>query len=102
MKKIHVNLDAMALNEYETVHTRVGELKNVLYHLLGYDKFVGFVSGKPSQIDALAAGAAAEKTFLTNMNNYGSSDPRTIQSKYELDRAIRKFENETNISWPIR
>ena len=101
-KKVILDLNKYTLQEYETIHTRVGELKNVLYHLMGYERFTGFVRGKPSQVDSLVAAAAAEKSFLNNMSSYGSSDPRTISSKYDLEQAIRKFESETNIAWPIR
>ena len=60
-KEVHLNL--AALNEYETIHTRIGNLKNVLYHLLGVERFNAFITGKPSQIDALAVYLTGDSGF---------------------------------------
>ena len=99
-KEVHLNL--AALNEYETIHTRIGNLKNVLYHLLGVEKFNAFITGKPSQIDALAVAAAAEKDFMNISNVYGQDSPQARSSKLKLDRSIKDFERKTNIPWPIK
>lgn len=96
----HLNLNA--LNEYETIHTRIGQLKHVLYHLLGVEKFNAFISGKPSQIDSLAIAAAAERDFLNISSLYGENSPQAMNSKQKLEQSIRDFERETNIPWPLR
>lgn len=96
----HLNLSA--LNEYETIHTRIGQLKNVLYHLLGIEKFNAFISGKPSQIDSLAVAAAAERDFLNISSLYGENSPQARSSRLKLDQSIRNFERETNIPWPLK
>ena len=33
---------------------------------------------------------------------YGLNDPRTFNSKWELDTAVQKFERATGLKWPFK
>jgi len=60
------------------------------------------VRGTPKQVDRFAKAIAAEKGYAAAFNKYGLNSPATYRSKYRLDSAIKKFERDTGIVWPIR
>lgn len=60
------------------------------------------VRGTPKQIDRFAQTIAAEKGYATAFNKHGLNNRATYRSKYKLESAIRKFERDTGIVWPIK
>ena len=43
-----------------------------------------------------------EKRYMNYIKKYGLDDPMTYKQKARLDIAIKKFEREAGINWPIR
>jgi len=43
-----------------------------------------------------------EKRYMDYIKKYGLDDPMTYKQKSKLDVAIKKFEREARINWPIR
>ena len=44
----------------------------------------------------------AEKRYMIAVKKYGLDDPMTYKNKSRLDVAIKRFERETGINWPLR
>jgi hypothetical protein len=42
-----------------------------------------------------------ERRYWRSAKKHGLDNPRTYESKYRLDRAVRNFEGSTGIKWPI-
>lgn len=67
------------------------------------DKFS--VRGTDSQMAALIAALAGEKKYNQSsiaVKKHGLDRSHTYRDKARLDRAIRNFERETGITWPVR
>lgn len=60
------------------------------------------VRGTRKQVDRFAQAIAAEKGYAAAFNKYGLNSPATYRSKYKLDSAVKKFERDTGIVWPIK
>ena len=43
-----------------------------------------------------------EKRYMDYIKKYGLDDPMTYKQKSKLDVAIKRFEREAGINWPIR
>ena len=60
------------------------------------------VVGSPSQIKSFEKALGSEAKYLRAMNKYGLNDPKVLQNKTSLDKAIKSFEKETGIIWPFK
>lgn len=58
-------------------------------------------SGSRSQLGAFEKAFKGERRHWRTAKKHGLDDPKTYQSKYRLDRAVRNFESSTGIKWPI-
>jgi len=59
------------------------------------------ITGKHSEVHALARALAGEKNYIDAASKYGLTDKQTYASKTKLDRAVIDFERETGIKWPF-
>ena len=60
------------------------------------------VVDSPSQIKSFEKALGSEAKYLRAMNKYGLNDPKVLQNKTSLDKAIKSFEKETGIIWPFK
>lgn len=60
------------------------------------------ISGTPSQVAAFGDAISKEKKYMESFLKYGLNDPRSFNSRYQLENAIKSFEKETGIKWPIK
>ena len=60
------------------------------------------VRGTPEQIASFGAALSKEKKYMDSYIRYGLSDPKTLNSKHLLSRAVEKFERATGLRWPFR
>ena len=60
------------------------------------------VRGSNAEITAFLATLAAEKNYLQSFMKHGLGDQKTYNSRYKLESAIKMFERETNLKWPIK
>ena len=58
-------------------------------------------SGTRSQLGAFEKAFKGERRHMRAAKKYGLDDPKTYETKYRLDRAVRNFERSTGIKWPI-
>mgnify|MGYP001181153220 CR=1 FL=1 len=78
------------------------KLKLLMNALFTGSYFPVQVRGNPMQIDRFTRALAAEKDYVAAFNNYGLNNPATYRSRYKLDSAVRKFERDTGLVWPIK
>jgi len=60
------------------------------------------IVGDDIPIRRFVGALASEKKYLDSYNRYGLTDPKTYNNKYKLDTAIKAFERETGLKWPLK
>ena len=60
------------------------------------------VKGNRIEIERFTDALVNEKRYLDFIKKYGLDDPMTYKQKAKLDVAIKRFEREAGINWPIR
>ena len=60
------------------------------------------IFGDDIPIRRLVGALTSEKRYLDSYNRHGLTDPKTYNNKYKLDSAIKAFEKETGLKWPLK
>ena len=60
------------------------------------------VKGPKSTIRAFTNAVKQERDYMNTFKRYGLDDPRTWKNRYKLDSSIRKFEDNTGLTWPFK
>ena len=60
------------------------------------------VRGNRIELQRFPEALVNEKTYMDYIKKYGLDDPMTYKQKATLDVAIRRFEKEAKINWPIK
>tara|TARA_R100000664_G_C2682856_1_gene90110 strand:+ start:276 stop:608 length:333 start_codon:yes stop_codon:yes gene_type:complete len=60
------------------------------------------VRGNRIEVERFTDALVNEKRYMDYIKKYGLDDPLTYKQKAKLDVAIKRFEREANINWPIR
>ena len=60
------------------------------------------ISGTPVQLAAFASALGNEKKYMQAFKKYGLGDKHTFNSRWRLDSAVRRFEQETGLKWPFK
>lgn len=60
------------------------------------------VRGNRIEVTRFTDALVNEKRYMDFIRKYGLDDPMTYKQKARLDVAIRRFERESGINWPIR
>ena len=60
------------------------------------------VRGNKIEVERFTDALVNEKRYMDYIRKYGLDDPMTYQQKAKLDVAIKRFEREAKINWPIR
>ncbi len=108
MRKIHLNLnhkDSGTLNEnvYSDFSNDVFFLMQSLYGpeaptMMGPKISV---SGNQGQIMSFFTALQREKKYMDSFMKHGLNDAQTMNSRYQLQDAVGKFEFETGLRWPF-
>lgn len=83
-------------------------LKGALMKMLGLETYFSMfpvptrIRGTRAQVSSFSRAARDEKKFLDSVKKHGLDDPKTVSSKSKLNRAIRNFERETGMKWPLK
>ena len=84
------------------------KLKLALMSFLGFDDYFRIfprpttVRGTRSQVSSFRNAAVGEKKYMDAVKKHGLNDPKTFASKSRLNAAIRNFERETGMKWPLK
>ena len=60
------------------------------------------VRGNKIEVERFTDALVNEKRNMDYIKKYGLDDPMTYKQKAKLDVAIKRFEREARINWPIR
>tara|TARA_R110002020_G_scaffold82448_2_gene204096 strand:+ start:123 stop:452 length:330 start_codon:yes stop_codon:yes gene_type:complete len=60
------------------------------------------VRGNRIEVSRFTDALVNEKRYMDYIKKYGLDDPMTYKQKATLDVAIRRFEKEAKINWPIK
>ena len=96
-KEIVIDLSLLKEGTMTQLSATIERLLNVL---LTGSYFPVRVKGTPIEMIDSTSALAAEKKYITSFNQYGLNNPN-LQSRYQLDRAIKKFQRDTGLVWPI-
>jgi len=79
-----------------------GAIKMVLRRMFGESKIPIHVKGKKSDIKVFAEVLNREKKYMRAYSDLGPNSYATTRSRYELDNAVKRFEEKTGITWPLK
>lgn len=108
MRKIHLNLnhkDSGTLNE-NVYSTFAGDVNFLMQSLYGpqaptmMDPKIA-VTGTQAQIMSFFNTLQREKKYMDSFMKHGLNDAQTMNSRYQLQDAVKKFEYETGLRWPF-
>lgn len=60
------------------------------------------VKGNRIEVERFTDALVNEKKYLDFIKKYGLDDPMTYSQKAKLEIAIKRFEREAGINWPIK
>ena len=60
------------------------------------------VKGTQSEVNSFMRALERERSYMQSYKKYGLGDQRTYSNKYQLDRAVKNFEQETKLKWPFK
>lgn len=60
------------------------------------------IVGTPQQVEVFTTALKSEKDYMQNYIDLGLTDEKTLESKYTLNRAVERFEKETDLLWPFK
>lgn len=89
------------LNE-SFLHMFGAQVEFMLRRMFGHHIMPIEVRGQKSDIGALAKVLSKEKRYMDSFLKHGLASPRVTNSKYALEQAVRNFELETGIKWPVK
>jgi len=83
------------------------KLKSTILKMLGFKDYsnlfdVSHITGTRSQVDSFTRAVGGEKRYMKAVEKYGLNNPHTYASKSKLNTAVRNFERETGMKWPIK
>jgi len=84
------------------------KLKLMLMSLLGVKDYYNMfplaskIRGTRSQVSSFRGAVRGEKEYMAAVRRHGLHDPKTFSSKSRLDAAVRNFERETGMKWPLQ
>lgn len=105
----HIVIDLNAAKKGVLNETLFGAFAGITHWLLKTTMGVDMKSwnvpvkfkGSRSQLSSFERAFKGERRYIRAAKKYGLDNPSTYKSKYQLNRAIRNFENTTGIKWPI-
>lgn len=77
-------------------------IKIALSRLLGSNVPDVKFKGRPTDIKRLYGVLSHEKKYAESYMKNKLNDPKVIEDKFKLDKAIYQFEKETGIKWPLK
>lgn len=77
-------------------------IKAILSRTFGGPEIPVLVRGSERDIKLFANTLQSEKKYMRAYQKYGLDSSATLENKYKLQQAIKEFERETNLLWPIK
>jgi len=106
---IEINLEELKKNILNESYVAkfAAQIKYLLWHLSAPDFFTPptnniKITGNKRDVENFTNLMSKEKKYMAAYLKYGLGDPKILNDKYALQRAVHKFELETGLTWPIK
>jgi len=100
---IEIDLTSNKLDEM-SLKVMAGQIELVLKYMFGGSQ--AFIParfrGTSSQLSSFARALGNERRYLQSFEKHGLGDPRTMNNRHKLERAVANFERETGLKWPFK
>ena len=60
------------------------------------------IRGTRREVDAFQQALGKEKKYMDAYLRYGLDNPQTLSNRHNLEAAIRSFERDTGLKWPLK
>jgi hypothetical protein len=101
--------EVLDLNDFKTenlneniLHVLAAWIEYLLSKMFKGRRIPVKVRGNRIEVERFTDALVNEKRYMDFIRKYGLDDPMTYKQKARLDVAIRRFERESGINWPIR
>jgi hypothetical protein len=108
LQDIHIDLAHArknVLNE-SAMAQLAGQIRFLLYRLMGPRAWRQMqnvrITGQRSDLTRFSDVISKEKRYMDAYLKHGLNDTRVLNNRYNLERAVRSFESETGIKWPLK
>jgi len=78
------------------------QIEYVLKSMFGGFKPVAKFKGTKKQLSLFARALGNERRYLKDFEKHGLTDPKTLNNRHKLEKAIAAFEKATKIKWPFK
>ncbi len=78
------------------------QVEYILKSMFGGFSPVTKIRGTKQQLGLFARALGNEKRYLKDFEKYGLTDPKTLNNRHKLEKAIAAFEKATKIKWPFK
>tara|TARA_R100000458_G_C8222725_1_gene206575 strand:- start:448 stop:765 length:318 start_codon:yes stop_codon:yes gene_type:complete len=74
-----------------------------LKRMFGYDFAIPIkLKGTQSEINSFMGALKREKKYMEAYKKHGLTDPKTLNNRHLLDKAVSNFEKSTGLKWPFK
>tara|TARA_R100000008_G_C3575997_1_gene165304 strand:- start:1053 stop:1394 length:342 start_codon:yes stop_codon:yes gene_type:complete len=101
--KIKIDLNALKEKKLNEVYLESfgGQIALALEKILSGASGALQVTGAQKEVNSFLNAIASEANYLQNYYRLGLNNPYTWGSAQRLDGAIRQFESQTGLRWPL-
>jgi hypothetical protein len=101
--------DVLDLNEFKSeqlneniLHVFAAWIEYLLSKMFKGRRVPVRVRGNRIEVERFTDALVNEKKYMDFIRKYGLDDPMTYKQKAKLEIAIKRFEREAGINWPIK
>jgi hypothetical protein len=99
---IEIDLNAETVDE-SYLRSLGFQIETILKAMFGGGfKPVTKIRGTSEQLNLFARTLGNERRYLKDFEKFGLSDPKTLNNRHKLEKAIADFEKATKIKWPFK
>ena len=98
---LEINLEPETIDE-GYLSALGGQLQILLQTMFGGGVVPTRIRGTKSAVESFARALGNEKRYIEALTKFGLTDPRTLNNRHKLERAIAGFERQTGIKWPFK
>ena len=101
---VEIDLGLARRGELEEGPLRIfgSTIKWILNRMFGGGYPAVRVRGTRREINSFTQALGREKRYMDSYIKNGLDDPRTLNNRHSLERAVRAFEKQTGLKWPIK
>ncbi len=98
---IDLNVSGDQINE-SFLRSFGAAIELIIKRMFGLNGLNFNVRGPQNSVQKLANTIRKETEYMRAFNRFGLSNPSVVNNRHKLEKAIREFEKQTGIKWPIK